>query len=183
MHGHGGNFALRASENVVNLFSLEGRTTERKLSMWSEFNTSGNSKGLLSKHKIDKQTYFLETPPKSWNSLPRHQVDGKMIMQIMLRKAVVTSRFALGRQWQALWTAYPGGTFEGIWRKCSQDLVAYREISHCRQASAQCCLTCTIVLLKSKLKEKIDEMKSKASLSRKLSQKNGSVVRTEARDT
>ena len=27
--GHGGNFALRASENVVNLFSLEGRTTER----------------------------------------------------------------------------------------------------------------------------------------------------------
>ena len=35
-------------------------------------------------------------------------------------------------------------------------------ISHCirssQQASAECSLTCTIVLLKSKLKEKIDEM-------------------------
>ena len=44
-----GNFALRASENVVNFFSLEGRTTKQKLSMWSEVNTIGKSKDLLSK--------------------------------------------------------------------------------------------------------------------------------------
>ena len=47
--GHDGNFALRASENVVNFFSLEGRTTKQKLSMWSEVNTIGKSKDLLSK--------------------------------------------------------------------------------------------------------------------------------------
>ena len=64
----------------------------------------------LNKDKIDKQTHVLETPPKCWNSLPRRQVDGKMIMQIMLKKAVVTSgwRF-LGRRPDLLKVANIGG--------------------------------------------------------------------------
>ena len=102
--GHGRNFALRASENLVNFFSLEGRTTKQKLFMWSEVNTIGNSKDLLSKlcvldDKVDKQTHALETPPKCWNSPPRRQVYCKMIMQIMLSKAVVTCGWCfLGRR-------------------------------------------------------------------------------------
>ena len=47
--GNFGNFALRASENVVNLFSLKGTATKPKLSLWSEVNAIGNSKDLLSK--------------------------------------------------------------------------------------------------------------------------------------
>ena len=59
--------------------------------MWSEVNTIGNSKDLLSKlcvlkDKFDKQTHALETAPKCMNSPPRRQVHGKMIMQIMLKK-------------------------------------------------------------------------------------------------
>ena len=170
MHGHGGNFALRASEN-------------EKLSMWSEFNTSGNSKGLLSKHKMTNKLTFSRHRQNPGTHCRDVRWTAKWLCKLCWERLSWLPgllQVANGKHYEPL-------TLEELLREYEESVhrtwLPTGRISHCHQASAQCCLTCTIVLLKSKLKEKIDEMKSKASLSRKLSQKNGSVVRTEARDT